>query len=338
LIGDGTISNYDENGTTLRGNNDPQGSSYVVIYGVKAVNGFLFAACYRALNIYPVAIGALNNLNSFTGWDSVGMGQGITNEFVSSLDVDGTRVAVGTEGVGLFECFLGPDPSNTSDDFCINVNTNNSQLSSDVIRTVKYSPDGELWVGTNFGLSRYDFGIERFVDVSLPAGIGPDIKVVEFDKRGNVWVGSVNGIARLDAVRGMGEVYNTINSGLVSNNVNSIHYDAYTGQVFVATDQGISVIASTIGTPAADVFSVAAFPNPFVIDDAADELEFNYDESGIIRIYAMSGDLVAEFPVGQRWDGKNGQGEDVASGVYLFALTSDAGAVGRGKILLIRKR
>lgn len=336
-IGDGFITNYDENGTTMRGNNDPGGTSYVVIYGVKAVKGFLYVACYRALNNFPVAIGDLNNLNSMTGWDSLGLTQGINNEFVSSIDVDGPRVAIGTEGVGLFECFTGPDPSNTADDFCVNINTGNSFIAADVIRTVKYSPVGELWVGTNFGLSRYDFGIERYIDVPLPAGIGPDIRVLEFDSRGNAWIGSINGVARIDVLDGSGVVYNSVNSGLVSDFIYSIHYDEFTGKIYVATDKGISVIGSTIGPPTSEALEVTAFPNPFVIEDSGDELEFNYNQSGIIRIYSLAGELINEFPVGRRWNGTNSKNELVVSGVYLFVLTSDNGAVGRGKILLIRK-
>jgi len=336
--GDGVYTNYDETNSTLRGNNDlPNGSSYVVIYGIKTDSRFIYVASYRALNIYPISIGALNNLNSLSGWDSLGIAQGIKNEFVSSLDVIGQHLAVGTEGIGLYECDLGPDPSNTSDDRCILYDQNNAFLPSNTIRTVKYSPKGDLWVGTNFGLSRYDFGIERFVDVPLPAGIGPDIRALEFDTRGNLWIGAKNGVARFEIADSTTQIYNTLNSGLVSNNVNNINYDEFTGRVYVATDAGISMVSSTFGHPTPDVLSVVAFPNPFIIDSPDDALEFNYSKSGVIRLYSMAGDLVREFQVGERWDGRNDKGDKVASGVYLFVLTDDVGKVGRGKILLIRK-
>lgn len=335
----GNVTNYDETNSTMHGNNDdpPTSYAYIVIYGLKTDSRFIYAACYRDYTLSPIVIGDLNNLDDISGWVSLGTGQGINNEFVSCLDVFGSRLATGTEGGGLYECNLGPDPMDTSDDNCVLFDVSNSFLPSNTIRAVKYSPEGELWAGTNFGLSRYDFGIERFVDVPLPAGIGPDIRALEFDTRGNLWVGSINGLARLDGVEGTIEVFNTNNSGLVSNSVRNIHYDNFTGKVYVATEGGISVVSSTIGKPTTDVQSVLAFPNPFVIDSPDDELEFNFSRSGTVRLYSVAGELIREMQVGQRWNGKNDRGEEVASGAYVFVLTDDEGNVGRGKILLIRK-
>jgi hypothetical protein len=339
LVENEVRTNYDETNSTMRGNNDnpPSSYSFIVNSGVTTDNRYLYSACYRAYTINPIAIGDLNNLDDLSGWISLDSIQGITNEFVSCLDVFGEMLAVGTEGIGFYECNLGPNPLDTSDDICVLYDVNSSNIPSNTIRTVKYSPTGELWVGTNFGLSRYDFGIERFVDVALPAGIGPDIKVLELDSRSNLWVGSINGIARVKGIDGTAEVYNTLNSGLVSNSVRNIHYDEFTGKVYVATDGGISVISSTFGKPTADVNSILAFPNPYVIDSPDDELEFNFFPGGIVRIYSMAGELVREIQIGRRWNGRNEQGKDVASGVYIFVLTDSGGNVGRGKILLIRK-
>ncbi len=334
-------TNYDETNSTMRGNNDnpPSSYSYIVIYGIKTDRRYIYAACYRAYTINPVVIGDLNNLDNLSGWVSLTNNsiRGITNEFVSALDVFGEMLAVGTEGIGFYECDLGPNPMDTSDDICTLYDVASDNLPSNTIRTVKYSPSGELWVGTNFGLSRYDFGIERFVDVALPAGIGPDMKVLEFDSRGNLWVGSINGVARIDGINLTAEVFNTLNSGLVSNSIRNIHYDQFTGKIYIATDDGISVISSMIGQPTAEVESIVAFPNPFVIDAPDDELEFNFSRSGLVRIYSIAGELVGEIPVGRRWDGRNDRGREVAAGVYFFVLTDNEVNVGRGKVLLIRK-
>jgi len=338
-VANGVLTNYDDTNSTMRGNNDdpPISYSYIVIYGVKTDSRYIYAACYRAYTINPVAIGDLSNIDDLSGWVSLDSTKGITNEFVSSLDVFGEMLAVGTEGIGFYECDLGPNPLDTSDDICQLHDVASDNIPSNTIRTVKYSPSGELWVGTNFGLSRYDFGIERFVDVALPAGIGPDMKVLEFDARGNLWVGSINGLARWDGLDGTAEVFNTLNSGLVSNSVRNIHYDVFTGKVYVATDNGVSVISSTFGIPSSEVASAIAFPNPFIIDSPDDELEFNFIPNGVVSLYSMAGELIREIPIGQRWNGRNDKGEDVASGVYIFVLTDDEGNVGRGKILLIRK-
>ncbi len=338
-IRNGAHTIYNETNSTMRGNNDnpPASYGYVVIYGLKTDSHYIYAACYRAYAINPIVIGDLNNLDDLSGWVSLDSSQGISNEFVSSLDVYQEMLAVGTEGIGFYECNLGPNPLDTSDDICVLHDAAGDNIPSNTIRTVKYSPSGELWVGTNFGLSRYDFGIERFVDVALPAGFGPDIKVLEFDSRENLWIGSTNGIARISKIDGASEIFNTQNSGLVSDNVNNIHFDKNTGKVYVATEAGISVINSTIGLPTADVNSVVAFPNPFVIDSPDDGLEFNFSQQGVVRLYTVAGEWIRELQVGQRWNGRNERGEAVVSGVYIFVLTAEDGSVGRGKILLIRK-
>ncbi|HEX2896830.1 MAG TPA: two-component regulator propeller domain-containing protein, partial [candidate division Zixibacteria bacterium] len=248
-----TLKNFDQSNTTMRGNNDdpPISYEYIVIYGLDFDTRYLYAACYREYTIHPITIADLNNADNPANWVSMGSGQGINNEFVSCLDVFGSNMAVGTEGIGFYECNLGPDPMDTSDDVCNLFDVSSTGIPSNTIRTVKYSPDGVLWIGTNFGLSRYDFGIERYVDVALPAGIGPDIKTIEFGARGDVWVGSINGAAKIDGVDGSAELFNTFNSGLVSDIVNNIHFDHFSGKVYFATANGISVVSSEIGQPTA---------------------------------------------------------------------------------------
>ncbi len=338
LNGDNLMKNYDENNTTMIGNNDgPAGPAFVVIADMVIEGNFLYVACFRALNIYPVAFVNLNNINSPSSWDSLGLIDGISNEFVTSIDARGQIVVIGTEDIGLYRCDLNVNSADTSRSVCQLMTESNSFLISDVVRDVVFSPDGELWVATNFGISRYDFGIERFVDVTLPPGIGPDIKVMEFDSRGNLWAGAANGLVRFDAAGGKTETFNSLNSGLVSNNVSKIHYDEFTGQTYIATDVGISVISSTIGTPTSELKSVMPFPNPFIIDSPDDLLEFNYAGSGVLNLYSAAGELVRELKIGQRWDGRNDSGEKVVSGVYLFVIADDEGNSGRGKILLIRR-
>lgn len=334
-----TLKNFDQTNTSMRGNNDdpPVSYDYIVINGIAVDSRYLYAACYREYTIHPITIADLTNADNSANWVSMGSGQGINNEFVSCLDVFGSNLAVGTEGIGFYECNLGPNPMDTSDDVCNLFDVSSTGIPSNTIRTVKYSPDGALWIGTNFGLSRYDFGIERYVDVALPAGIGPDIKAIEFGARGDVWVGSINGAAKIDGVDGSAEIFNTFNSDLVADNVNNIHFDHFSGKIFFATANGISVINSEIGLPTSEVKSVLAFPNPFVIDSPDDELEFNFSQNGTIRIYTVAGELVREMQVGQRWKGENDRGGKVSSGAYVFVITDDEGNVGRGKILLIRK-
>jgi ligand-binding sensor domain-containing protein len=206
---------------------------------------------------------------------------------------------------------------------------------------VKFAPDGLLWAGTNMGLSFFDPLASqqgRFVDVPLPQNFGPDVLALDFDRRGDAWVGSNNGLALLTAATGEMTHFTSINSGLVSDDIRSLTYDPFTGDMYAATASGISIYKSTTGPPTSVMDSVYAFPNPFVIASQGDRLSFNYALPGTISIFSLEGRLVYEMAAGQSWDGKNSGGAMVASGVYLFVITGDNGDMGRGKFLLVRGR
>jgi len=336
LLTDEGEVNFDEQNSSLRGNNDAGGEDYIVVRGIAVDGNYVYAAAFRALNGYPVAVGDLRSLSSVSSWDSLGTTDGIMDAFVSCLDARGGYVAVGTEQNGIYFCYVGPDPFDKRDDYCIHYTEDSFYLLSDVIRIVKFSPHGELWAGTNFGLSRYDIGIDRFVDVSLPPGFGPDIRALDFDGRGNVWVGSANGLVRLDSKTGEAIHYTTLNSDLVGDNVRALAWDDATARLFVGTSSGITVIPSEIGRPVETVEEVYAFPNPFVIRSTNDRVAFNFAERFSMRIFTVAGELVCDTRQ-HEWDGRNDDGQPVASGVYLYVLTDDDGNVGTGKLLLIRE-
>ncbi len=337
-LGDGGFVNYDENNSTLLGNTDnpPFGLTFIYIRGLVADGDYLYAGCYRAANGYPVAIADLNDLDNRTGWDSLGIADGIVNAFVVDLDVYGNQIAVGMETVGLYLYDFGKGHYDHSDDSVHLYTTDDGFLISNSIRKVSFSPNGILWVGTNFGISRYDPGLEFFVDVPLPEGISSDITALEFDGRGNLWVGTVDGLAFWNATLSQFQLFNTINSSLVSDKINDVHFEKHTGNLYVATTGGISSLMSYIGKPTSEIARVIAFPNPFLISNSNDLLSFNYSKAATVRVYTASGEIVNEFPVNQSWNGKNSFGNNVSSGVYLFIITDNSGETARGKFLLVR--
>lgn len=86
--------------------------------------------------------------------------------------------------------------------------------------------------------------------------------------------------------------------------------------------------------PAANLLAVSVVPNPFRAAEAWDlaggnEVHFiNLPSSARIRIYTAAGDLVRELQHSDNvrdfaiWDLKNANGEDVASGIYLYRVES----------------
>ncbi|MDI6704158.1 MAG: T9SS type A sorting domain-containing protein [bacterium] len=94
---------------------------------------------------------------------------------------------------------------------------------------------------------------------------------------------------------------------------------------------------------------VIIYPNPFQPNDGSENTGTN--DTGIIfdnltndiriRIYSVSGELVADIKkdyTGGKysWNAKNGEGEDVASGIYIYLLTNKARERKSGKLVIIR--
>lgn len=341
FMGADTMFQFRKENTTLIGNSDrpPFGEDFIYITDLANDGRYLFASCYRAVNNYPIAIADMENIFDYSGWDSLGAADSILDIFVISMDYSRQHLAIGTETNGAYLYYLGPNPFDHSDDSVVHYReTFPYFLLSDDVTVVRFDPDGNLWVGTNLGLNWLDPGIERFVPINLPAGIGPEITDIEFDGRGNVWVGSKTGLARLNLLRDETASFTSLNSDLLSDNIQCITFDHFTGRLFIGTDAGISYLPSEFGTPTNDITEVVAFPNPFVISNGSENLNFNFARPASMRLFTAAGELVLERTLtSDGWDGRNANGTEVASGVYLFLLTDEEGNVGRGKILLVRQ-
>ena len=327
-----TTITFKEDNSTLRG--VLEAPSYVAANGLAKASHYVFVLNYNGRDENAVRF---VDMNDVTRWGILGFDDGITDPLSIALAAYDDVIVVGTQDKGLFYYYFGPDPFDKSDDSVAILRESNSWLSSDEIRTIKFDYNGTLWVGTKFGLSQYDVGIDRFVNTILPSGFGPDVTHLEFDRRGNIWIGSTNGLARFGAGTGSIDLYTSLNSGLLDNNITALAVNPETSDLWVGTDFGVSRLASTIGPPTDDISKVIAFPNPYIIRDDGDVLSFNYDGNAVVRLYTVNGELVRKTDINLPWDGKNQQGEAVAPGVYLFLLTAEDGSVGRGKILLVRQ-
>ena len=99
--------------------------------------------------------------------------------------------------------------------------------------------------------------------------------------------------------------------------------------------------------PTENLLAVSVVPNPFRAAEAWDlsggnEVHFiNLPRQARILIYTVSGDLVNELthddPVKdfRRWDLKNGRGQDVASGIYMYRVVSE-GFTHQDRFIVIR--
>ncbi len=329
------LVNFDENNSTLRGVSE--NGTYVVVRDMAIDRNYMFVTAYRALDGNPVSVVDLTDPYDPGRWASFGLADGITTDRVQVIAAFDGVFVVGTENSGVFYYYYGPDPFDKSDDSLVNFREDNRRLGSNIVYDVNFDNNGTLRVGTFAGMSYYDAGIDRFLDVSLPLGFGPGVTKIEVDSRNFVWMAAINGLGRQNPVTGDVEVFTTLNSGLSNDRVTALAINNSTGDTWVGTSAGLSIRKSEFGPITSDLKNVIAFPNPYVIHNASDELKFNYDGEATVHIYTVSGDLVRVLNINENWDGKNQQGRDVASGVYLYLLTAEDGSVGRGKILLVRQ-
>jgi len=331
LAGEDSIINFDENNSSLRGVSE--NPNYVVVNSLAKTANYLFMTNYRAIDGRSVSVVDLNDLSR---WNFFGRNDSLTSEFPISIDYYDGTIAVGTQNNGVFTYYCGADPFIETNALAVNLREDNSQLGSNTVNVVKYDHSGTLWAGTKFGLSRYDAGIPRFENIVLPVNIDPAVMALTFDNRDNIWIGTRNGLAFYNTATDEFTIYNTLNSGLIDNQINSLALNPATGDLWVGTPSGLSRFRSSIGIPTTELDRVYAFPNPFIIKYGSERLGFNYDGKATIRIFSSGGEIVRTMPINISWDGKNESGRDVASGVYLVLITNEEGEVGRCKVLLVR--
>jgi ligand-binding sensor domain-containing protein/signal transduction histidine kinase len=100
------------------------------------------------------------------------------------------------------------------------------------VNCIKISPEGEVWVGTGFGLGRYNKAADTF-RWYLPAdGLpAPGVMCIEFDEKG-MWLGTNNGLSFFD---GKSFKNFTEKDGLNDNRIHSLHYSKPLGALYIGT-------------------------------------------------------------------------------------------------------
>ena len=172
---------------------------------------------------------------------------------------------------------------------------------------------------------------------------GKDCLQMEADAGGSIWMGCANGLFRFTpaaTVENSQSERFTLDDGLLSYQITDLSVDKSNGQIWMATDLGISMYESE-GRPAApNVDRLRVYPNPFrpwhrflVFD--------NLPKGSRVRIHTESGSVVrsyssADVKGGQcQWDGLNASGNKVKPGIYLYSVDGGTAAK-RGKIIVAR--
>ena len=114
------------------------------------------------------------------------------------------------------------NPPQTQDVTWTAFNATNSGLASDYVLSMVSDREGNLWFGTNDGVSVFDGA--NWTTYGTSDGLASKhVHAIAIDSEGNKWFGTSGGVSRFDGTTWT--TYNTLNSGLVSNRLSSVAVD-----------------------------------------------------------------------------------------------------------------
>ena len=249
-------------------------------------------------------------------------------------------------GTGLLVCAAGYYPAtNSSNSKLMNTAVGNGALPSLNVYCLAEDQSGEIWVGTDKGISVFYSPENVFVpgqtfdsqQILLEQDgqaqillLTETVQAIAVDDANRKWIGTSNSGVFLMSADGTQQIYHfdASNSPLFSNNVQNISINHKTGEVYFGTDKGIIEFRGSSTAGAQDCSGMYAFPNP---------VKPNYDgpiaitglvNNSTIKITDVTGTLVYQMVSegGQAlWYGKNFKGEKVATGVYMVFCTNSDG-------------
>lgn len=276
-----------------------------------------------------------------------------------AIDDSGQKWIVGIRGTGILVFNDGGTLNTTSDDQWIRLNQNpgNGNLASNEVYCITADLDGEMWVGTNNGVSVFynpegvfsggDFDSDQIIVIQdgLPQILLENevITSIAIDGANRKWIGTANAGVFLLSEDGTEEVYHftTENSPLLSDLITAVGIDQLSGEVFIGTDKGIISFRGTAtgGVSEFEKADVYAFPNPVEPDYDGPIAIKGLVTDADVKIADVAGNVVFATTAqgGQAiWDGKKLSGERAKSGVYLvFASNEDGKETFVTKILFI---
>lgn len=245
---------------------------------------------------------------------------------------------------GLICYQYGNNVDNTSDDQwkLLKQGIGNGNLPSNNILSIVKDKNNSIWVGTDDGIAVLNCNNNIFgsggCDAILPivqqdqfAGFlfkGEQVQCIAVDGANKKWVGTLNGVWLISSDgKKLIQHFTTANSPLLSNDVKKIGIDPQSGEVFFATFNGICSYRST-ATEANESFNnVLVFPNPVPSGYNGTIAIKGLTDNSIVKITELNGRLVYQTRSlgGQAiWNGKDYNGNKIASGVYLVVARNDS--------------
>ncbi|MBO7046026.1 MAG: Por secretion system protein [Prevotella sp.] len=218
------------------------------------------------------------------------------------------------------------------------------------VSCVAEDKDGNMWIGTDVGpflleKSQIEANNPIYTQVKVPRNDGTNyadyllnkvnITAIAIDAGNRKWMGTNGNGVYLISADNITQLqhFTTDNSELLSNIIYSITINEKTGEVLFGTDNGLCSYISdaTDINPEMVKDNVWAYPNPVTPDYngliTVVGLTFNAD----VKVLSSNGTLIAEGRSNGGsyiWDGKDKNGNRVASGVYMVVTATSDGKKG----------
>ena len=226
-------------------------------------------------------------------------------------------------------------------------------------RALAEDKDGNIWVGISEGLfvltpEYINDPTKGFYQVKVPRNDGTnyadyllsgvDISAIAIDNANRKWIGTNNSGLYLISADNMVEEkhFTAANSALLSDNIYSIVIDNTTGIVYIGTDKGLCSYQSEASQVNDEMTkdNVWAYPNPVTPEYQGIITVTGLSLNADVKITTSNGMLVAQgrsIAGSFQWDGKDLNGNRVASGIYMVnTATADGNSGTVCKIAVIK--
>ncbi len=295
------------------------------------------------------------------GWHSFNFNV-IGNITLSDIAIDnfGQKWIVLPRGAGLLVFNDNNTLANKTDDQAkrLTASIGNGNLASSTTTCVAADLNGQVWVGTDNGISVFyspqsvfsgnNFDSQRilveqdgYVQYLLD---NERVTTIQVDGANRKWIGTEGAGVFLMSADGTEEIlhFTMSNSPLFSNNITAIGINHLSGEVFIGTDKGMLSYrgTATYGEPEMTKDKVYAFPNPVRHDYNGPITVKGLVRDADVKITDTAGRTVFTTRAngGQAiWDGYSIGGGKAQTGVYMvFASDEEGSETFVTKILFIR--
>lgn len=230
------------------------------------------------------------------------------------------------------------------------INEDATSYTLNYIRCIAEDLEGNVWIGTDQGLFMYTPEQQAdhtlgFTQIKVPRNdgtnyadylmAGVDISCMAIDGANRKWLGTDGNGLYLISADNMEQLahYTTQNSSLLSDYIESLAIDMEAGEVYIGTGQGLCSYNTDATSAASDLVkeNVYAYPNPVQPNYTGQITVVGLTFDADVKILNTSGRLVAQGRSNGgtfTWDGCDGSGRRVASGIYMVAIAKSNGDKG----------